>query len=403
MKKSFILFSILAVAALFVGCNNSEEFVTPQNPKQDLTKPQTEVYFQGQALFPEGVEAPAVKSFSELMTRASDQELAWPLHTNDGWESARFSIRADGTIPDFYDKSSALYYGRSAGKPGHNRGKVSSIYKYSHYNDRDFDYYQRDKSTGENIGLFRYIYDPDGVKTQPVILEAPTVEEILSDEVADLEANIANGKNVEKNTAELAKVNAILANTPEYLQSHVLWYVVKEVGMQYGWHVNGIISDTEVPPFVPGQVADDVEVDIHQQDHTDWYEIKTSIHIRTDVESIKVTIPLKQEDILEKDDFDIRVYDYYYKEYVIKHNITHDANGITIEITDIPASLIDELKANYGDGLTVEVHSYCTKDVWEEMKSSSVQTGKPCNVYGQVSSALRPGEEEKKIYAEKSN
>ena len=240
--------------------------------------------------------------------------------------------------------------------------------------------------------MFRYVYDQEGLKTQPVILEAPSVVDILADEVEDLEAEIAANKNVAKNTAALANVNALLAKGADYLDSHVLWYVVKEVGGQYRWHVNGVIRDNETPEYVIDPIPDNVEVDVHQQEHKDWYEIKTSIHVRTDVESVKVNIPLKEEDILEQDDFDIRIFDFYYKEYVVKHTITHDANGITIEITDIPASLIEQLRADYGDGITIEVHSYCTKDVWEELKESRVRTGKPCIVNGQITSALQPGE-----------
>ena len=158
--------------------------------------------------------------------------MAWPKHTDEGWESARFSIHADGTIPDFYDKSSALYYGRPAGKAGvgsRNIGKVSTLFPYSLYDDRGLDYYKVDKKTGNNVGLFRYMYDTEGLKTQPAILEAPSVVEILADEKDDLEAEIAAGKNVAKNQASLDKVNALIAKGADYLDSHVLWYVVKEV------------------------------------------------------------------------------------------------------------------------------------------------------------------------------
>lgn len=400
MKKSFFLFSILSVATLMVSCNNDENFDVKQG---STVQPETEVYFQGQKLSYEGQESVAnVRAKIQIMNPAGG--LAWPKHTDDGWESARFSIRADGTIPDFYDKSSSLYYGRPAGKVGpssHNVGKVSNLYNYPHYNDRDLDYYKVDKKTGYNIGLFRYIYDQKGLKTQPVILEAPSVVDILSDEVVDLEAEIAAGKNVAKNTAALADVNALIDKGADYLDSHVLWYVVKEVASQYRWHVNGVIRDVETPEYVIDPIPDNVEVDVHQQVHDTWNEIKTSIHIRTDCSSVKVIIPLKEEDILEADDFDIRVYNFYYKEYTVKHNITHNAQGITIEITDIPADMIADMKSSFGDGITIEVHSYCTKDVWEELKNSRVQTGKPCEVIGQVSTALRPGEQ-KPIYVEQS-
>lgn len=381
MKKSFILLSFLAVAALFVGCNNNEEFVTPQSPKQDLTKPQTEIFVQGQLL-----------SYDAPQTRAN---YTWPLvNEAEGWETARFSIRADNGIVGVQDMPSAQYFGRKPGKVGNNKGKVYGLYPYGHYNDRDFDYYQKDKKTGENIGLFRYVYDPEGQKTQLAIMEKPTVEEILLDEKEDLENAIANGQNVTKNTADLEKVNSWLAMGNDYLDSHVLWYVVKEVGMKNGWHVNGIISDHEVPTPDKddfNKLPDNVEVDVHQQVHKDWNEIKTSVHIRADVESVTVNIPLKQEDVIERDDFAIRVFNFDYSEYHITHTVTHDEKGITIQITNIPAALIQTLKNNFGDGLTIEIHSYCTtEDVWEQLSKSSVKTGKTCTVTGQIHSAMHP-------------
>lgn len=402
MKKSIILFSILTAAVGLVSCNKIEDQNGGEGGQQDLL-PQTEVFFQGQKLFYNGETRPE-ESRARIKIMNPAGGLAWPKHTDEGWESARFSIRADGTIPDFYDKNSAYYYGRPAGKAGvssHNVGKVASMYNYAHYNDRDLDYYKGQK-LGTNIGMFRYIYDTEGKKTQPVILEAPSVVDILADEVEDLEAEIAANKNVAKNTATLADVNALLDKGADYLDSHVLWYVVKEVNNIYRWHVNGVIRDVETPEYVIDPIPDNVEVDVHQQVHKDWNEIKTSIHVRTDASSVKVILPLKEEDVLENDDFDIRVYDVYYKEYTVKHNITHDANGITIEITDIPATMIDEMKSTFGDGITIEVHSYVTRDVWDELKNSRVQTGKPCIVEGQVTSALQPGEKVQ-IHVEQSN
>lgn len=371
MKKiiSFLIFTVL-----LTGCTNN--VVDPAGSQSsDSSLPETEIFVQGRLLRSQVAQ-----------TRAG---LKWPYHSSEGWETARFSIRADGTIPDYTDKSSALYFGRSPGKDGKNRGKVSDIYPYGHYNDRDLDYYQRDKKTGNNIGMFRYVYDPNGLKTQLPILEAPSVVDILDDEVTDLQNAINNGQNVAKNTQNLNKVNDLLALGAEYLDSHVLWYVVKEVGMQYGWHVNGIISD-HVVPAPEKNVPDNVEIDIHQQMHKDWNEIKTSLHIRTDVESLTLNIPLSQEDVIERDDFAIRVFDFDYNEYHISHTVTHDEKGITIEISNIPAELIQTLKDNFGDGLTIEIHSYCTTDdVWEKLKKSHVvQIGKPCTVNGQIHSAL---------------
>ena len=381
MKKFLSLF---AIAALLVGCD-SETTSDENNSSADNSLPQTEIFVQGQLI-----------SANTAETR-SGGEYKWPyVNVAEGWETARFSIRADGFIPGYIDQSSTLYYGRAAGKDGGNRGEVYTLYPYGHYNDRDMDYYQKDKKTGNNIGLFRYVLDQAGIQTQFAIKKAPKVVDILQDEIDD-------------NKKDLTKLNELMAleaAEPGYLDKHVLWYVVKEVGMKNGWHVNGVIVDYEVPN--KGDITyidpNNVEIDIHQQTHQDWNEIRTFVHVRADVESIKINIPLKQTDVIEKDDFAIRVFDFNYKEYNITHTVTHDENGITIDITNIPAQLIQELKQNFHDGLTIEIHSYCTtEDIWEQLsKSRVVKLGKPCTVNGQVTSALRP-DDKVELYAPNKN
>lgn len=385
--KIFLLILLFCLSMAFISCNNDLTESNNTENIENIIKPSTEIFVQGQYLLDRD-------EMYSAQTRASSSVLSWPYVSNDGWESARFSIRADGILPGYIDQSSTLYYGRSAGKPGNNRGRVYTIYPYGHYNDRDYDYYKKNQKTGNNIGLFRYVYDETGMKTQLALLEVPSVVDILGDEVIDLNNEINAGKNVTKNTNILNDVNNLLNKGAEYLDSHVLWYVVKEVGYKNAWHVNGVIKDYEISKPTISNVINNVEVDIHQQIHKDWNEIKTSIHIRSNCESVKINIPLKYEDIIEQDDFNIRIYDFYYKEYVINHTITHDNNGITIEITNIPSSLIDELKNNFGDGLTVEIHSYCTsKDIWDELsKSCVINTGKPCTVNGQITSAYKEGE-----------
>ena len=378
MKKFLSLF---AIAALIVSCDSEVSDVN-NGSADNSNLPQTEIFVQGQLL-----------SANTAETRSYLGEYQWPyVNTVEGWETARFSIRADGYIPGYIDQSSTLYYGRSAGKDGRNRGEVYTLYPYGRYNDRDMDYYQKDKKTGNNIGMFRYVLDQEGMKTQLAIKKAPKVVDILQDEIDD------NKKNLDK----LNEWMALEAANPGYLDKHVLWYVVKEVGMKNGWHVNGVIVDYEVPDYTvnPDNVPNNVEIDIHQQTHQDWNEIKTSVHIRADVESVTINIPLKQEDVIEKDDFAIRIFDFDYNEYHIAHTVTHDANGITIEISNIPAQLIQDLKQKFGDGLTVEIHSYCTtEDIWEQLSMSRVvKLGKPCTVNGQVTSALRP-DDKVELYA----
>lgn len=387
MNFKKLIFSMLC-APLFVACS-SDSNDEGTGPTDNSNLPETEIYVQGQLLGANAAE-----------TRSVPGEYQWPyVNTVDGWETARFSIRVDGNIPGYIDQSSTLYYGRAAGIDGGNRGEVYTLYPYGRYNDRDMDYYQTDKKTGNNIGMFRYVLDQNGIQTQFAIRKAPSVKDILQDEINDKK------KNLTKAYEWMAKEEA----NPGYLDKHVLWYVVKEVGRKNGWHVNGVIVNFEDENYeAPNKSTiayndpNNVEIDIHQQIHQDWNEIKTSIHVRADVESIKINIPLNQADVIEKDDFAVRAFDFNYKEYNVTHTVTHDANGITIEISNIPAELIQELKQNFHDGLTIEIHSYCTtEDIWEQLsKSSVVKLGKPCTVKGQVTSALRP-DEKVELYAPK--
>ena len=405
MKK--LIFPILCGCAMaFSACSSNDNDITPATPAiaADSDKPATEIFVQGQRLD----EAAQTKgAFAQTRVNIPEEPQTYSKYpfanTAEGWEVARFSIRVDGTIPGYIDQSSTLYYGRPVGQQGKNRGRVSSAYPYGRYNDRDYDYSKVSQKTGNNIGLFRYVLDPDkdSHKAQLAILEQPSVVDILQDEIDDKK----------KNLDKAYEWMALEAANPGYLDKHVHWYVVKEVAGKGYWHVNGVFVNLNDPDYVVpdarangfANVPNDVEIDIHQQIHQDWNEIKTSIHIRTDCESVKINIPLAYEDIVEQDDFAIRVYDFYYKEYVISHTITHDANGITIEISNIPATLIQELKDNYGDGLTVEIHSYCTReDIWEQLKESKVtKLGKPCTVKGQITTAYDP-EKKQLIYAPKN-
>ena len=142
-----------------------------------------------------------------------------------------------------------------------------------------------------------------------------------------------------------------------------------------------------------------MEVDIHQQIHQDWNEIKTSVHIRSACESVKINIPLAYEDIVEQDDFAIRVYDFYYKEYEVTPTITHNAQGITIEINNIPATLTDRFTQQIMRGLNSTLRKV---DIWEQLKESKVtKLGKPCTVKGQITTAYDP-EKKQLIYAPKN-
>ena len=227
------------------------------------------------------------------------------------------------------------------------------------------------------------------------LMGTTSCSDFLEEEKSDLQDLIAANKKVAENTWKLGIVDSLLALGEEHLNSHVAWYVVKEVGGKGLWHVNGVLVDTVVGK--PDNTPDNVEIDIHQQQHLEWSEIKTSVHIRADVDSIEINIPLSIDEMVEQDDFDIRIFKDYissdatdFSDAEIK--ITHNDKGITIVIRKIDFEAIKKYKSKFGDGLTVEIFSYTTSDntskVWDEIKKSRVVSiGKSCTVQGQITSA----------------
>ena len=144
----------------------------------------------------------------------------------------------------------------------------------------------------------------------------------------------------------------------------------------------------------PKKLNGEVEVDIHHQDHNDWNEIKTTIHIR-DTVNVRVTIPIDQDYIMEMDDFAIRTYEaYYYRnegndKYPVLVTIEHKADCITIDVSGITAEMLKALRAEGDDGITIEVHNYyknlTDEDLWEKIKLSTVETYKnKTTIYGQI-------------------
>jgi hypothetical protein len=379
MKK---LFYLLAVLPLFVACTSDDEgsIVIVKNDK-----PSTQVFAQGALLDYTSTRA-------DLNGDYGYGKGVWPkINATEGWETAKFSIRIDASFPGVIDQKVVKYWSKKDKVAPKNLGKVYTDYPWGTYNDRDLDYYKVDKKTGENIGMFRYVLDPWGKNVNNALMEVPDMkvycEWLLTQ--SDVEYK------------DLLK--QIVDNWDDY---DLIWYVAKEVGSQYLWHVNGyfkkknytpeeiwtIIEDeTDDMEIKDNDVEDNVEIDIHKQEHKDWNEIKTSIHIRTDAESIKINIPIEYDNIVEADDFAIRIYDIYISGIQIQNMITHDENGITINITNIDPTVIERLKAKYGDGLTIEIHSYCKAEtgVWAAMKQTKVETGKPCNLKYQITSAAK--------------
>lgn len=176
----------------------------------------------------------------------------------------------------------------------------------------------------------------------------------------------------------------------------------------------------------------EVEFDIHQQEHKDWNEIKTSIHVR-DTAAVHVFLPIPIESQAVSDDFDIRTGDAYkYVEHKSGENkyvekfeakfefagkkfsfpveINHTATGIDILIDCTTADAKEALKLARGvfdDGITFEIHSYvnpdvATEQIWNWLKTVKLPSTKTSqwpqdgdistHVRGQVSSAYHMDE-----------
>lgn len=166
----------------------------------------------------------------------------------------------------------------------------------------------------------------------------------------------------------------------------------------------------------------EVEFDIHQQEHKDWNEIKTSIHVR-DTAAVHVFLPIPIESQAVSDDFDIRTGDAYKyvenfeakfefagKEFSFPVEINHTATGIDILIDCTTAEAKEALKLARGvfdDGITFEIHSYvnpdvATEQIWNWLKTVKLPSTKTSqwpqdgdistHVRGQVSSAYHMDE-----------
>lgn len=166
----------------------------------------------------------------------------------------------------------------------------------------------------------------------------------------------------------------------------------------------------------------EVEFDIHQQEHKDWNEIKTSIHVR-DTAAVHVFLPIPIESQAVSDDFDIRTGDAYKyvenfeakfefagKEFTFPVEINHTATGIDILIDCTTAEAKEALKLARGvfdDGITFEIHSYvnpdvATEQIWNWLKTVKLPSTKTSqwpqdgdistHVRGQISSAYHMDE-----------
>lgn len=375
MKK---ILGFLFLFASLISCNN-DSGVTNFNETNNMKPSELFVYSNNTQL---------------NITRAIDwhSEIGYSIPDNDRYLVYYF-IRIDGNIPGEIEANhlSKQYFPQtSAGKTvisDLNRGYVTANVNW------------------KSCSLFnKYVYSTDGLVVQSIIEEEPTLEDLF---------NADNSK---------YDLTGYIANQDKL---HFLWYVCKQQNQSdHTWHIDGVlttkektnISETEygesqiddynkkgiIEDTLPVIRKANIEVDVHQQEHKDWNEIKTSIHLRDTVD-VEVFIPIQYQE--QADDFNIRVgkeFEYITEikdtkiqiagnEYQLEASITHEENGIRIIIKPNKDALIAARK-EYMDGITYEIHNYVNKgvsisDIWNYVKGTTCKTTPYTLIQGQITSA----------------
>ena len=330
-----LIMAILALSLVVPGCTNKENNYNSMESKQ------------------KSLPTAIAMCNNTLMTRTST------MYPNV--EAAYFFIRIDNNIPGMEKYPSDKYHPQA----------VSGSY----FGPENMGYVVTDYTWASNTLYPRYIYNTKGIDIN-CIYTYPDKAQFFS------QCGIVQ---------------------PEHTK--FLWYIAKY--QDNIWHIDGVLTaDTvedvkDIPNFnIPDQdIPKDmhldngnIEVDIHNQVHKDWNEIKTSIHIRDCIESMKITIPIPKNYIVDSDDTAIRTFEYL-DSAKVKATITvsHTDTGIEYYVTadnDYIKSLLSD--NTYKDGLTIELHSYTTvSDIDEWLKNAVITVNPTPYTYltGKVSSS----------------
>ena len=398
MKK--YLFTIASAVLLFCGCSSDSgiDDVNPTPAPVPATTPETSIQV--------GISKSG--AFSQ-------QLVATQCDTETGYFFIRIDNRIPGTEHLGNTFNSSLYFPKNyttnpCSKTDYNKGVISL--------DEDLGY-------KKGAGVYLYIFSTDGSATSRAIVEQPSLQDLIDGQTYE-NSKVSWSTNKRSRYYIGNKLDLTQLDTDTL---KIIWYVVKK--QTDGWHIDGVLTgqsttdvndipglditeddamenDTyvepdpdnedstivvpDVPEFNPGEV----EVDIHQQTHDSWDEIKTAIHIRDTVD-VTVRIPVGNEYLAEQDDFRIRVWTAYYtienETYPVTITAIHETDELIINVTGVTAELLR--KANEetdGDGITVEVCSYYKNvdhaQAWEWIKGATVSTYEKTNIRGQITSAF---------------
>lgn len=371
---------VLLASTLLTACNDTNEVVRDENELGSNMKASEMFVYVDQ---PGGISRGSIDPTSEI---------GFSIPDNDRY-LVYYYIRIDGNIPgeEAVNLPAKEYFPRTKT----NRTVIS---------DLNHGYVHANVDWRTNFKFSKYVYSTDGSAVSSIIVEEPTLQDLV-------DANAGVGDDF----------NGYIENMD---QLHFIWYVCKKQDSDHVWHIDGILTTkdrTDISETIYGDeiinnynniglVSDEgdvlreghVEVDVHQQAHKDWNEIKTSIHLR-DTVTTEVFLPLDY--VAQADDFDIRVgIDYAYiteildckvmigeTEYTLSATIQHEEDGIRITVEPNREALA-AARQLYADGITYEIHSYVTQGIpqeiiWEKLCNTTVQVTPYTQVKGQITSA----------------
>lgn len=371
--KRFLSY-LFSLTLLLCACTNDTNIVTPY----DMTSSKsTEVYVNGSKL-------------PQAMTRAGinyKDELGFSI-PDDGKYSVFYFIRIDNNIPGEEDINlpSHEYFPRT-------KANKTMLCELNHgYVDANVLW-----KNNAAKGFSKYIYSTDGSAVESIIVNQPTLADLV---------------NADEGVGD--DFTGYLENADKL---HIIWYICKKQDKDHVWHIDGVLTTkekTDISETVYGDeitnnykdmennhgdvhVPVGVEVDIHQQEHKDWKETKTSVHV-SKATDVTVELPIELPYICETDDFAIRTFEY---KTIVKVNdtevewesvdvtVSHAADKTTISISGITQNVLD---ANDGI-ITVEVHSYyrdlTDESLWNKLKESNVSiSATDIDIKGQIHSAF---------------
>lgn len=389
MKKLLTL--LLLGSAVFTACTETPNIITEESehvPGKGMKASEMYVY--------------SGKSELGSVTRASTinykSEVGYSIPDN-GRYLVYYYIRIDGDIPgeDVTNLPSNQYFPQKAD------GKTM-------IDDLNHGYVMA--NVNWKSGKFeKYLWCTDGSAVKNVILEEPTLEDLL-----------------EANKSTKYDLSGYLEHKDDL---HIIWYTCKKQSQSdHVWHIDGILTSKDRTDISQTQYGEEqiktydgygmeqskgddeiiraghVEVDVHQQEHKDWNEIKTSVHLR-DTVTAEVFIPIDYAE--QADDFDIRIgEDYAYitevmntqvkigeETFDLDVTITHEEAGIRIIIKPNSEAL-KAARREHEDGITYEIHSYVTsgisnEKIWEKLQKTTVTLTPYTLLTGGISSAFFEG------------